>query len=294
MRLVRFETTNGVSSFGVHTDAGVLNLPPRVPFPSIEALLVDPDGLSSALARATEPPDIPFEAIRAWLPPVGRPPKILCIGVNYDAHRRETGRERSAHPTVFARFAHTLVGHLQPLLRPAVSERFDFEGELAVIIGREGRRIDRDRALEHIAGYACFNDGSVRDFQRHTTQFTPGKNFDRTGGFGPWMVTSDEIPDPQALKLRTTVGGEVMQSAPTEHMIFPVAVLIEYLSSFCTLQPGDVIATGTPGGVGDRRDPPRYLRPGETVEVTIEGVGTLVNPIAQETIEATPDPSDGR
>ena len=283
MKIVRFDAGRG-PSFGIHTDEGIIDLAARTSYAGVGEMLDATDGLADALRHRQANPDVPLDAVRAWLPPVAQPRKIFCIGVNYDAHRRETGRDRTANPTVFARFAHTLIGDGQPLLRPAISERFDYEGELAVIIGRGGRRIPREHALTHIAGYACFNDGSVRDYQRHTSQFTPGKNFDQTGGFGPWMITTDEVPDPQALHLETRIGDEVLQTAPTSHMIFAVDVLIEYLSSFCTLAPGDVIATGTPGGVGDKRTPPRYLQPGETVSVHISGVGVLSNPVALETL----------
>ena len=281
MKLARFQTDRG-QSYGISTPTGVIDLGRRLPFPDVDDLLAASDGLGRARAHCSDAPDLGVEQVTAWLPPVGRPSKIFCIGLNYDAHRRETGRDPTAVPTVFTRFAHTLVGHGQSLLRPAVSERFDYEGELAVIIGRTGRRIAAARALGHVAGYACFNDGSVRDFQRHTSQFTPGKNFDATGGFGPYLITTDDVPDPQALHVETRIGTEVLQSAPTSHMIFPVATVIEYISSFCTLVAGDVIATGTPAGVGDKRKPPRYLRPGETVEVRITGVGSLKNPVALE------------
>ena len=281
MKLVRFLKPDGGAAFGICADAGIVDLTARLAYPDIDALLADPGGLAAASAHVDAAADWQNDDV-TWLPPVARPEKIFCIGVNYDAHRRETGRAPTAHPTVFARYAHTLVGHERPLIRPIASSRFDFEGELAVIIGRSGRRIPAERALDHVAGYACFNDGSVRDYQRHTSQFTPGKNFDHTGGFGPWLVTADEVPDPQDLHVETRLNDEVMQSAPTSHMIFSVASVIEYISSFCTLAPGDIIATGTPGGVGDKRQPPRYMQPGETVQVQIKGVGTLTNPIAAE------------
>ncbi len=282
MKLARFHLSRGGASYGAVVDDGVVDLGPRLPYPDVDQLLQDPNGLHAARQASQRSADFSHDAVAAWRPPVGRPSKIFCIGINYDLHRRETGRDPTAHPTVFTRFAHTLVGHGEPLVRPAVSDRFDYEGELAVIMGRSGRRISAAAALDYVAGYACFNDGSVRDFQRHTSQFTPGKNFDHTGGFGPWMVTTDEIPDPQRLTLQTRLAGEVMQREPTDHMIFSVARIIEYLSSFCTLEPGDVIATGTPGGVGDKRVPARYMRPGEQVEVEISGVGTLVNPVVAE------------
>jgi 2-keto-4-pentenoate hydratase/2-oxohepta-3-ene-1,7-dioic acid hydratase in catechol pathway len=194
----------------------------------------------------------------------------------------ETARDKTEHPTVFTRFATTLVGHDEPIVKPSVSDRLDYEGELAVIIGKPARHVKASRALDIIAGYACFNDASVRDWQRHTTQFTPGKNFDATGAFGPWMVTADEIPDPTNLELLTRVNGETVQHANTRDMIHSIPRLIEYISTFCTLEPGDVIATGTPGGVGDKREPPLYLRPGDVVEVEIEKIGVLRNPIEAE------------
>ena len=216
------------------------------------------------------------------LPPIPDPGKILCIGVNYDDHRVETGRPKMDYPTIFTRWADTQVAHGAPLIRPMASERFDFEGELAVVIGRGGRRIAEAEALSHVAGYACYNDGSVRDWQNHTSQFTPGKNFPGTAGFGPWLVTADEIPDPQALRLTTRLNGQVVQDASTGDMVFGVAKLIAYISQFTALAPGDVISTGTPGGVGARRDPPLWMKPGDTVEVEISHVGILTNPVEGE------------
>ena len=222
--------------------------------------------------------EIPLSEI-VFLPPVVQPKKIICVGRNYAAHAAEMGKEVSERPLLFVRFATTLVGHKQPILKPAESERLDYEGELAVIIGKRARRVKAEQALEIVAGYSCFNDASARDWQAHTSQFTAGKNFDATGAFGPWMVTADEIPDPTNLSLTTRLNGEVVQQANTSHMIFPVTVLIEYVSSFCTLEPGDVIATGTPAGVGDKRTPPLYLKAGDVVEVEIDRVGLLANPI---------------
>ncbi len=215
-------------------------------------------------------------------PVVPRPGKIFCIGLNYESHRIETGRPESKYPTIFTRFANTLIGPGQALVRPKLSEKFDFEGELAVVIGKRGRHIAVEDALSHIAGYSCFNDGSVRDFQRHSSQFTPGKNFDASGAFGPWLVTADEIPDPSTLSLETRVNGEVMQSATLDDLIFDVPSLISYISGFATLQMGDMIATGTPGGVGYVRNPPVYMKPGDTVEVEISGIGVLSNPVVAE------------
>ncbi len=215
-------------------------------------------------------------------PVIPRPWKIFCVGLNYESHRIETGRPVSEYPTLFTRFATTLVADGEPLVCPKLSEKFDFEGELAVVIGKRGRHIPREEAFSYVGGYTCFNDGSVRDYQRHSSQFTPGKNFDATGAFGPWLVTPDEIPDPSTLTLETRLNGEVMQKAGLDDLIFDVPTLISYISSFATLQPGDVIATGTPGGVGFVRNPPVFMKPGDTVEVEISGIGTLTNPVVAE------------
>ncbi|HEX7115701.1 MAG TPA: fumarylacetoacetate hydrolase family protein [Steroidobacter sp.] len=217
-----------------------------------------------------------------WLPVIPNPDKILCIGINYEEHRQETGRPKMEYPTVFVRFANSQSGHLQNVPRPRVSTDLDYEGELAVIIGKGSRYIPRREALAHVAGYACYNDMSVRDWQRHTQQFTPGKNFPGTGAFGPWMVTADELPDIAPLRLQTRVNGTVVQSATFSQMIFDVPRLIEYCSTFTRLEPGDVIVTGTPGGVGSRRQPPLWLKPGDVTEVEIEKVGLLRNRIVAE------------
>lgn len=216
------------------------------------------------------------------LPPlIADPGKILCIGLNYEMHRQETGRAESAQPTVFTRFGSSQVGHNQPMVKPRESDKFDYEGELAVIIGKRGRRVSEGDALGLIAGYSCFNDGSVRDWQRHTSQFTPGKNFAASGAFGPCLVTADEIPDPTRLALYTRLNGNVMQETTTDHMIFDIPRLIAYISTWTELLPGDVIATGTPGGVGAARDPQVFMMPGDVVEVDISGVGVLRNPIVE-------------
>jgi 2-keto-4-pentenoate hydratase/2-oxohepta-3-ene-1,7-dioic acid hydratase in catechol pathway len=217
-----------------------------------------------------------------WLPVIPNPDKIICIGLNYEEHRQETGRAKVEYPTVFARFANSQGAHLQDVPQPHVSTQLDYEGELAVIIGKRGRYIDLRDALAHVAGYACYNDISVRDWQRHTHQFTPGKNFPCTGMFGPWMVTADELRDLKSPRLQTRVNGEVVQNATLGQMIFDVAELIEYCSAFTQLEPGDVIVTGTPGGVGAKRQPPLWLKPGDVTEVEIDGVGLLRNRIVAE------------
>ncbi len=223
-----------------------------------------------------------------FAPVIPNPDKVLCVGVNYRPHIREMGRDVPRHPVVFIRFPGSLVGHGEPIYRPRVSVQFDFEGELAVIVGRRARHVPRDSALQVIAGYCCFMDGSVRDWQRHTAQFTPGKNFHRSGAIGPCLVTADEIPDPAMLKLTTYVNGETMQSGQVSDLVFDIPALIEYCSTFTELVPGDVIATGTPGGVGAARKPPIWLKGGDTVEVDITGVGRLRSPVLDELDATTP------
>ncbi len=211
------------------------------------------------------------------LPVIPNPGKILCVGLNYKSHVAETKRADSEHPSIFTRFVDSLSAHNAPLPRPATTTRFDFEGELAIIIGKGGRNIKQTDAFDHIAGYACFNDGTARDWQRHTHQWIPGKNFPLTGPFGPFMATTQEIPDVNRLTLETRLNGEVMQHASLADLIFTLPVIIEYVSGFTPLSAGDVIATGTPGGVGDRREPPVYMKAGDAIEIEITGLGTLRN-----------------
>jgi len=213
--------------------------------------------------------------------------KILCVGVNYRPHIEEMGREMPSHPVVFIRFPGSLVEDGEALLRPRVSEQFDFEGELAIVIGKTARHVARADAYEYIGGYCCFMDGSVRDWQRHTGQFTAGKNFERSGAIGP-MVPAASIPDPTLLELVTRVNGEVMQQGRIADLVFDIPSLIEYCSTFSELAPGDVIATGTPGGVGAARKPPVWLRDGDLVEVEITGVGVLRNAVRDESGDKSP------
>jgi 2-keto-4-pentenoate hydratase/2-oxohepta-3-ene-1,7-dioic acid hydratase in catechol pathway len=235
-------------------------------------------GVADARSKAAATP----LANLIWLPVVPNPDKILCVGLNYETHRKETGRTEVEHPTIFARYANSQTGHLKPIIRPRVSTDLDFEGELAVIIGKAGRYISRSEAMGFVAGYACYNDGSVRDFQRHTHQFTPGKNFPDTGAFGPWMMTPDELGELAELKLTTRLNGEVVQEAQIKNMIFDIPRQIEYCSTFTRLEPGDVIVSGTPGGVGARRNPPLWMKPGDVVEVEVERLAVLRNPIVDE------------
>jgi len=218
------------------------------------------------------------------LPPLSRPGKIICIGLNYAAHSVETGYEVPAYPTLFNRFATTLTGHGSPLMIPAVSDQFDYEGELAAVIGLKGKFIPRERALEYVAGYSVFNEASVRDYQFKTPQWSIGKNFDNTGGFGPFLVTPDELPPGcKGLGVRTRLNGEIMQDGNTNDMMFDVAALVSILSEALTLLPGDVIVTGTPPGVGFARKPPVFMKDGDVCEVEIDQVGVLRNPVVKET-----------
>lgn len=228
--------------------------------------------------------DLPRLALSeiTFLPVIANPGKVLCIGINYATHVRETGRDMPTYPMIFTRFADSQTAHLQPIVRPTVSHKLDFEGELAVVIGKTARHVKPEDALDYVAGYACYNDGSVRDWQKHTIQFVPGKNFPATGGLGPWMVTSDEIVDPQDLELTTRLNGEVMQHTRTSDMIFDVRKLIEYCTAFTELAPGDVIVSGTTGGVGAFREPPVWMKPGDIVEIEIERIGILRNSIVDE------------
>jgi 2-keto-4-pentenoate hydratase/2-oxohepta-3-ene-1,7-dioic acid hydratase in catechol pathway len=248
--------------------------------PTLKAAIAA-DALPQSEAGLALQTGVPLSAV-TWLPVIPEPGKIFCIGVNYEEHRVEMKRERVGHPTVFMRVADSQIGHGQPMLRPPESEQLDYEGEIAIVIGRGGRRIAEADAWTHIAGYAPYNDGSVRAWQRHTTQWTPGKNFSGTGGFGPWMVTRGEIADGEVLTLETRLNGKVMQHATTDMLLFDIPSQIAYISSFTTLRPGDVIVTGTPGGVGARHEPPIWMKPGDRIEVEVSKVGTLANVVAQE------------
>lgn len=216
------------------------------------------------------------------LPLIPNPNKILCVGLNYATHVAETGREQKQFPAIFTRWPDTLIADGDPLVRPKESSYFDYEGELAVVIGKGGRRISKDKAMEHIAGYSIFNDGSVRDWQRHNIQFIPGKNFPSTGAFGPALVTPEEIQDLSSQRVQTRINGVIVQDQPISDMIWDISTIIEYCSTFTQLQPGDVIATGTPGGVGDKRTPPLYMKAGDTVEVSIGILGVIKNEVVDE------------
>lgn len=270
-----FVRPDGIASWGMVDDDDVVDC--RDVAPTLRAAL-------NAGTVPTRPPDgerFPLFKV-TFLPPVSDPEKIICIGLNYLTHIQEGGREIPKQPTIFTRWANTLVGHLQPIVRPKVSETLDFEGEMAVVIGRPARYVPRSEAAGVVAGYSCFNDGSIREWQRHTTQFTPGKNFPGTGAFGPWILTPDEAGDISKWSLITRVNGEEMQRATLDDLVFDVPALIEYCSSFTRLEPGDVIITGTTGGVGAYRKPPLWLQPGDEVEVEVGAIGTLRNGVVQE------------
>lgn len=288
MRLVSY-THRGEAGVGVVVDdesfVALSKAAPELPT-SLRGILELGD---DALARAKESadgrsPDHRLEDVTID-PLIPEPPAIWCVGVNYAAHREETGRKPSEYPTMFMRIGASQVGHGQAMVVPKASRMLDYEGELAVVIGKSAksrRHIPQSEAMSHVAGYSCYNDGSVRDWQRHTSQFGPGKNFHRTGGFGPWLLTADELPNPYEQTLVTRVSGEELQRTTIDLMLFRIDVLIEYLSTLYPLNPGDVIITGTPAGVGWKRDPQRFLVEGDVVEVEISGVGTLTNPVVAE------------
>lgn len=280
MKLISF-VTNGKATWGAVAVDGVVDLGRHLGarYPDLKALLAA-DALDEARRTlASARPDARLEDVEL-LPVIPNPDKILCIGHNYEEHRIETKREKTQHPTVFMRYADSQVAHGQPMLRPFESTQFDYEGEIAVVIGRGGRRIPEAEAWAHVAGYSCYNDGSVRDWQWHTSQFGPGKNFYRTGAFGPWLVTADEIAPGEEMTLSTRLNGETMQQTDTSRMIFPIPRLIAYCSTFIPLAPGDVFVTGTPGGVGAKRNPPVFMKDGDVVEIEVSRVGVLRNTVA--------------
>jgi 2-keto-4-pentenoate hydratase/2-oxohepta-3-ene-1,7-dioic acid hydratase in catechol pathway len=271
MRLLSF-AADGKNWFGALRDDGVVTLNDKIAQPDLRAALAAGamDQMRAIAQSAT--PDRKLDEIR-FLPVIPLPGKILCAGINYRSHAAEVSRELPKQPSMFIRFADTLTGHGGELIRPKVSDHFDFEGELALVIGKGGRHIGPDRALAHVAGYTCFVDGSVRDYQKFSV--TSGKNFPGTGPLGPWLVTSDEIPDPSRLTLMTRLNGKEVQRSPTDLLIYSIPQIIAFCSDFTALAPGDVISTGTPEGVGHSRKPPLWMKAGDTLEVEISGIGVL-------------------
>jgi 2-keto-4-pentenoate hydratase/2-oxohepta-3-ene-1,7-dioic acid hydratase in catechol pathway len=265
--------------FGVAVTDGVITMNDKVGQPSLRAALAA--GAMDAMRQAAKnsKPDRKLGEIK-FLPVIPNPNKILCAGINYRSHAAEVGRELPKQPSMFVRFTDTLVGHDGEIIRPSVSDNCDFEGELAVVIGKFGRHIKAEHALDHAAGYTCFVDGSVRDFQKFSV--TSGKNFPGTGPLGPWLVTTDEIPDPSRLTLTTRLNGTQVQHSATDLLIYSIPQIIAFCSDFTQLSPGDVIATGTPEGVGHSRKPPLWMKPGDTLEVEITGIGILRAHIVEE------------
>jgi len=271
------------AGYGIVEGDGIIDLTRRIGarYPDIRALLAH-EGLGEATkAAAGQKPDFKLSEVKL-LPPIPNPGKIFCIGLNYEDHRQETKREKTEAPAVFVRFPESQVGHDQPILRPRESTKLDFEGEIAVIIGKSGRRISEKDSWDYVAGYSCYNDGSVRDWQWATTQWTAGKNFAATGGFGPWMVTADEIPAATELTLITRLNGVEMQHTTTALLVHTIPSLIAHLSTWVPLEAGDVIVSGTPGGVGARREPPVWMKPSDVVEIEVSRVGVLRNTIADD------------
>ena len=282
MKFISFET-NGRTSFGIVQDGSVLDL--GLTFgsraPDLKALIANglvPEAIELAglIHGGLQMSDVRL------LPVVPNPGKIICVGLNYGEHVRETGREVTESPALFLRVAESQVAHGEAILRPPESACLDYEGEIAIVIGEGGRRISEAKAWDHIAGYACYNDGSIRDWQVATTQWTAGKNFWRTGGFGPWMVSADEIAPGQVMTLVTRLNGQEMQRTTTDRMIHSIPRQIAFISSFMPLAPGDVIVTGTPGGVGNKRNPPLFMKEGDTVEIEVDAIGVLRNSVRNE------------
>ena len=281
MKLTSF-SRNNVAGYGAVADGGIIDLTLAIEgAPDLKSLL-EADGLAKAADYALgRSADYALEEIE-FLPLIPNAPKVICVAVNYQAHAREAGRTIAEYPVLFHRHAQTQVGHRASLLVPKVSEQLDFEGEIAVVLGRGGAHIAPADAMNYVAGYSCYNEASVRDWQFHVHQYSMGKNFNATGGFGPWLVTRDEIPDPDALTVTTTLNGEQMQFGEFNDVAFDIPALISYVSQALPWCPGDVLVTGTPGGVGFKRKPPIFLKKGDVVEVEVNLVGTLVNPVANE------------
>jgi acylpyruvate hydrolase len=283
MRIIHFET-GGVRGIAADDGSGWHGLTERESgFPGVlPDLIVQGADLLRTARDLLAMHAIDLNAVRI-LPPVPKPPKIICVGLNYDDHLEESGLKKPVYPEIFARFATSLIAHREPIRQPPESLTLDYEAELAVVIGRGGRRISRDRALDHVAGYSLFNDATIREFQLRTPQWTMGKNFDGTGAFGPWLVTPDALPPgATGLRIQGRLNGRVMQDTSTDRLIFNVPALIELISVAISLEPGDVIITGTPGGVGAARKPPVFMQPGDVFEVEIEGMGILSNPVQRE------------
>lgn len=282
MKLISF-LNQGVPSYGIVQGDDVLDLTPILgaQAPDLKTLIAKDLLGAAAEAAKTQPFSLKYSQL-TLLPVIPNPGQIFCIGLNYGEHVQETGNKVTEKPVVFTRFPDSQVAHNQDILRPAESHRLDYEAEIAIVIGKGGRRIKEEDAWDHIVGYACYNDGSIRDWQVATSQWIPGKNFYKTGGFGPWMVTADEIKPGQVMRLQTILNGQVLQDTTTDKMIHSIPRQIAYISTFLPLSPGDVIVTGTPGGVGNKRDPQIFMKPGDICEIVVDAIGTLRNTIRDE------------
>jgi 2-keto-4-pentenoate hydratase/2-oxohepta-3-ene-1,7-dioic acid hydratase in catechol pathway len=289
MRLISFEE-QGQTKIGILTDATAQTLvdltlaAPQLPG-DMTALLAQAGGLDAARQAAASAPAHAIKAVSGlrFLPLVPRPGKVVCLGLNYADHAKEGGHARPEYPSFFLRGATSLGAHLQPIIRPKASTKLDYEAELAVVIGQTARHLNQDNALDCVAGYTCCNDGSVRDYQRKSNQWTIGKNFDQTGPLGPWLVTPDELPPGAAgLRIQSRLNGQVMQNANTSDFLWNVVEALVIITECMTLEPGDVVITGTPAGVGYARTPPVWMAPGDVCEIDIEGIGVLSNTIADE------------
>jgi 2-keto-4-pentenoate hydratase/2-oxohepta-3-ene-1,7-dioic acid hydratase in catechol pathway len=272
----------GRESFGLALEGGLFDLKERLGGADIlSALAGEARERTHGLAREARP-EIAFEAVR-FLQPLPRPGKIVCVGINYASRPGEHEVGRPKYPSLFMRTSLAQSAHGEALMRPPESEQFDYEGEIAIVIGKRGRRISKADGMSYIAGYSCFNEGSVRDWMKHGVyNVTAGKNFERSGAFGPWIATPDEVRDPRNMRITTRVNGEVRQDDTTANMIFPFDELIAYISTYTSIDAGDVIVTGTPTGAGVRFDPPKWLKAGDVVEIEVEGVGVLRNQVADE------------
>ncbi|MFC5063646.1 fumarylacetoacetate hydrolase family protein [Actinomycetospora atypica] len=275
MRIARFAGPDGAVGFGPVEGEQVVDVSARLTWPE---LLADP-----AAARSGDPRHAVADV--AWAPPVEEGAKVVCVGFNFAAHAAETGREVPVRPTLFTRFPDSFVGSGGAVVRPPESEQLDWEGEVALVVGTVGRRIAEADALGHVAGWTCMAENSVRDWQLHSGQAVAGKNWEASGVLGPWVVTADEFGD-RPLAVTTRLNGDVVQHDTTDHLTFSAAALIAYISTFTTLRPGDVVALGTPSGIGFRREPPRFLAPGDRIEVEVDRVGVLRHTVVDDLVPA--------
>jgi acylpyruvate hydrolase len=290
MRLAAFEHA-GTARLGLVDSDSVIDLAeaaPNLPRDLVGLISAGAPAFAAAaqVVRTARPSSRHKLAGLRFLAPIQNPGKIICLGLNYADHAKEGGHAKPEYPSFFMRCATSLVAHGEPMLRPQASIQLDYEAELVAVVGRTARHVTKDKALDCIAGYSCFNDGSVRDYQRKTTQWTVGKNFDKTGGFGPWFVTADELPPGAAgLAIQSRLNGQIMQSANTSDMLVPVAETVALLTECLTLEPGDLLVMGTPAGVGHARKPPVWMKAGDTIEIEIEKIGVLSNPIKDEAVQ---------